>query len=202
MNILSINSSILGSQSASRELTAAILRQLADTNPGATVVDYDLAAEPFAHLGAADLMAFQGRAPQDAAAGEDATRNARALDDFLAADIIVVGAPMYNFTVPSQLKAWIDRILVAGKTFRYTAAGVEGLAPGKHVIIASSRGGFYTEGHPAAVLDNQENYLRGVFGFMGITHVDIIRAEGIAVSPELRKTAMADAMSDILRLAA
>ena len=119
-----------------------------------------------------------------------------------AANIVVVGAPMYNFGIPSQLKAWIDRLAIAGKTFRYTEAGPVGLAGGKKVLIASSRGGFYGAGTPAAFLDHQETYLRGVFGFFGITDVAFIRAEGVAIGPEQRAEAVRTAEAQISALAA
>jgi FMN-dependent NADH-azoreductase len=109
---------------------------------------------------------------------------------------------MYNFGVPSQLKAWIDRLAVAGKTFRYSEKGAEGLAGGKRVIVASSRGGFYGPQTPIAFLDHQENYLRGVFGFFGITDVTFIRAEGIALGPDQRAKAIEAAKSEIAGLAA
>src|ERR1700712_5755937 len=99
------------------------------------------------------------------------------LDEFLAADIVVVGAPMYNFTLPSQLKAWIDRVVVAGKTFRYGPQGAEGLAGNKRVIVAISRGGFSGPGTPAAALEHLESYLRGVFGFIGVTSLEFISAD-------------------------
>jgi FMN-dependent NADH-azoreductase len=118
------------------------------------------------------------------------------LEDFLAADIVVIGAPMYNFGIPSQLKAWIDRIAVAGKTFRYGANGPEGLAGGKRVIIASSRGGMYVEG-PFAAFDHQETYLRAVFGFIGVTDLTFVRAEGVAISPENKEQALKSAQSSI-----
>ena len=125
------------------------------------------------------------------------------IEELFAADIMVIGAPMYNFAVPSQLKAWIDRSLVAGKTFHYTATGPEGLLPkGKTVIIASSRGGFYGAESPMAALDHQEVYLKQALGFIGLTDITIIRAEGIAVSPESREAALASARQDIAALAA
>ena len=108
------------------------------------------------------------------------------LDEFLAADTIVIGAPMYNFTLPTQLKAWIDRIVVAGKTFRYTANGPEGLAGGKRVIVALARGGIYDEGSPAAALEHLETYLRGVFNFIGI-EPEFVAADGLAIGPEQRE---------------
>jgi FMN-dependent NADH-azoreductase len=116
------------------------------------------------------------------------------LEEFLAADIVVLGAPMYNFTIPSQLKAWIDRVVVAGKTFKYSAAGPEGLAGNKRVIMAISRGGFYGAGTPAAVAEHLETYLRVVFGFIGIKNPEFIFADGIQVGPEHREKALAGAL--------
>jgi FMN-dependent NADH-azoreductase len=124
------------------------------------------------------------------------------LDEFLAADIVVVGAPMYNFSVPSQLKAWIDRLAVKGKTFRYTATGPQGLAGDKKVIVASSRGGFYGPGTPAAALEHQESYLRAVFGFFGISDVTFVRAEGVALGTEARDNAIEAARGEMMKLAA
>lgn len=134
------------------------------------------------------------RSPED---HRDVTTSAAVLEEFLAADIVVVGAPMYNFTISSQLKAWIDRIAVAGKTFRYTANGPEGLAGDKKVVVVSTRGGFYGSDTPLAAIDHQEPYLRAVFGFFGITNLEYIRAEGIAVSPEQREKAVQDAERQI-----
>src|SRR5205814_5763319 len=110
------------------------------------------------------------------------------------AGIVVLGAPMYNFTIPSQLKAWIDRIVVRGKTFRYGAQGPEGLAGNKRVILAISRGGFYGAGTPTATLEHLESYLRGIFGFIGITDPEFIFADGIQVGPEHREKALASAL--------
>lgn len=120
-----------------------------------------------------------------------------ALDEFMAADIVVIGAPMYNFTIPSQLKAWIDRVLVAGTTFRYSASGVEGLAKGKKIIVASTRGGHYSAGSPASAMDHQETYLSAVFAFVGITDIEFIRAEGLNISPESKEAAVAAARKAI-----
>lgn len=116
------------------------------------------------------------------------------LDEFLAADVVVIGAPMYNFTIPSQLKAWIDRILVVGKTFKYGAAGPEGLAGGKRVIVAISRGGHYGAGSPAAAGEHLETYLRWVFGFIGIANPEFISADGIQLGPEHREKGLAGAL--------
>lgn len=202
MKLLHVDASILGDQSASRQLSTAIVRRLTAVNLDSEVIRYDLAAEPIGHLTGAELLALRGADPEDAATRESAARNAEALDDFLAADVIVIGAPMYNFSLPSQLKAWLDRLAVAGKTFRYTTGGAEGLAIGKRVVVASSRGNFYSEGRPAAVLDHQESYLKGFFAFLGITDITFIRAEGLGLGPESRKAAIAAAAAEIERLAA
>jgi FMN-dependent NADH-azoreductase len=119
------------------------------------------------------------------------------LQQFLDADVLVIGAPMYNFAISSQLKAWIDRVLVAGKTFRYTANGPEGLASGKRVIIASSRGGMYGKDSPAAAMDFQEPYLRAAFAFVGITDLEFIRAEGIAIGDTHKAQALKSARESI-----
>jgi FMN-dependent NADH-azoreductase len=190
MKLLHIDASILNEQSVSRQLTAAIVKRLGEVDPGVEVVRKDLAANPIEHLTAPEFLAFRGVAPQDDAAKSNAARNAQVLDDFLGADVVVIGAPMYNFSLPSQLKAWLDRIAVAGKTFRYTEAGVEGLIGGKRVIIASSRGGKYSDGAPAAFLDHQEAYLRGFFGFLGATDITFVRAEGLATGETNRAAAI------------
>ena len=180
MTILKIDSSITGEASVSRQLTKAIIDQLAAQQPGAAIVTRDLAAEPLDHL---TLAAFA---------------DTRVLDEFLAADTIVIGAPMYNFGVPSQLKAWIDRIAIAGKTFRYTANGPEGLAGDKRVIVAISRGGFYAADN---AFEHVETYLKGVFGFIGVTP-EFVHADGIAVGPEQREAGIASALGEVERLAA
>jgi len=197
MNLLHIDSSILGSNSVSRKLTADIVAAERRRHPGLAVVYRDLAADPVGHLSAAHI----GAGPAEAHAADIAQGKAM-LDEFLAADIVVIGAPMYNFNIPSQLKAWIDRILVQGKTFRYTAEGPVGLAGGKTVVIASSRGGFYGPETAGAALDHQESYLRGVFGFTGITEVGFVRAEGLNISPEQRARSIETAAAEIERIAA
>ena len=183
MTILHIDSSINGENSASRMISGHIADTVRRADPGAKVVRRDLAAEPLPHL---TLEAFA-----------DST----VLDEFLDADTVVIGAPMYNFTLPTQLKAWIDRILIAGRTFRYTGDGPEGLVGGKRVIVALSRGGFYGDGAPAAALEHLESYLRGAFGFIGI-EPEFVIADGLAVSPEQREASIAQAIGETLRLAA
>ena len=183
MTILHIDSSINGENSASRAISARIVEQLQSLNWGEKLVYRDLAAEPLAHLTL------------------DAFADTSVLDEFLEADTIVIGAPMYNFTLPTQLKAWIDRIVIAGTTFRYTENGPEGLATGKCVIIALARGGIYDVGSPAAALEHLESYLRGIFNFIGVEPVFVV-ADGLNISPEVRETALAQALGESVRLAA
>jgi FMN-dependent NADH-azoreductase len=180
MKLLHVDSSILGQQSASRELSAAITARWQDAIPYLQVTYRDLDAAPLSHVSGRSL------AGTDVAEADEA---ARALQEFLDADVVVIGAPMYNFGIPSTLKAWIDRLAVAGKTFQYTANGVEGLAGGKKIILASTRGG----SHQQSGGDFQEPYLRYLFGFFGINDVEIVRAEGLAVSPGQRVEGMAAA---------
>src|SRR3954447_1034690 len=193
MKLLHLDSSVLGPNSVSRQVSAAIVDRLQGTTPGLEITYRDLTKMPLAHLSGLHLAAGQGAAPetslqQDIAAGQ------AMLEEFLAADIVVLGAPMYNFTIPSQLKAWIDRILVAGKTFKYGPQGVEGLTGNKRVIAAISRGGYYGTGTPAGAGEHLETYLRWVFGFIGIANPEFISADGIQVGPEHREKAVAGAL--------
>ncbi len=197
--ILQLDSSVTGGASVSRELTTAVVEALQASTPGARVVYRDLVADPIAHLDA-DALAVLRPAP-DAAAPTGvrlaaANLNEELVSEFLAADVVVVGAPMYNFTVPTQLKAWIDRVAQAGRTFRYTAAGAQGLASGKRVVIVSSRGGRYAGEAFEAMMDHQEAYLRAVFGFFGIADVTVLRAEGIALGAEQRAAAVAAVLGE------
>ena len=185
MKLLHLDSSILGQHSASRELGAAIVARWQRDVRGLEVTYRDLAADPLPHL--------SGGALAQADAGEAATA-AAVMDEFLSADVIVVGAPMYNFGIPSQLKAWIDRVAVAGKTFRYTADGPQGLAGGKQVIVAATYGGK----HPVeSGLNFVEPYLRQVFAFLGIDDVEFVSADGLSVSPEQRVTSISAARARI-----
>ncbi|MBN3229321.1 FMN-dependent NADH-azoreductase [Pectobacterium brasiliense] len=193
MKLLHIDSSILGENSVSRELSAHVVSTLVAENSAITVTYVDLAASPLEHLSSAHLAAAHG-APVAEELKADLVAGQKALGDFLVADVVVLGAPMYNFSVPSQLKAWIDRLAVAGKTFSYSEGkGPEGLCGGKKLIVASSRGGLFSEGTPAAVLDHQEAYLKTLFGFLGVTDVSFIRAEGLAMGEEMRNRAVATA---------
>ncbi|OYV36648.1 MAG: FMN-dependent NADH-azoreductase [Acidocella sp. 20-61-6] len=203
MKLLHIDSSVLGANSVSRKLTADIVAKFQAAHPDLVVTYHDLAAEAPMHLSPAHIGAMFGNPPSDAAVQADIAATGGFADEVLATDILVIGAPMYNFTLPSQLKSWIDRILITGKTFKYNEQGVPvGLVPaGKKVFIASSRGGAYAEGSPIAFLDHQETLLKAALGFIGLTDVTIIRAEGVAV-PTLKPAAIADAEAQIAALAA
>jgi FMN-dependent NADH-azoreductase len=170
--------------------------------PGLEVIRRDLDANPIPHLDSKRLPTVRPANAPDGAVGIADEGGDNALDEFLAADIVVIGAPMYNFGIPSQLKAWIDRIAIAGKTFSYTADGPVGLVGGKRVIVASSRGGLYAPGMPYEANDFQERYLRAVFTFIGISDIEIIRAEGLALGPAQREAALNAAHAAIATAAA
>jgi FMN-dependent NADH-azoreductase len=191
MNLLHIDASVLGDHSVSRQVSAAVVARLRAADPSLNVTYRDLATDPIPHLSGLHFAARMGAEVPDQIRQEHLAGEA-ALDDFLAADIVVIGAPMYNFTLPTQLKAWVDRILIAGKTFRYTAAGPEGLAGGKRVIVAMSRGNVY--GGANAAYEHLESYLRTVFGFIGVKDLEFIAADGIQIGPEHREKALKDAL--------
>ena len=174
-----------------------------DGQPPGTTVDYlDLAADAPSHL-TLDSLGFR------AAPGTDFNEQQRRenavsealVSQFLAADVVVVGAPLYNFAIPSQLKAWIDRVAQVGRTFKYTDKGPQGLAGGKTVIVASARGGAYSTSEGGRAMEHQESYLQVVFGFFGITDVRFVRAEGLAMGDEVRTKAIASARLEIQALA-
>jgi FMN-dependent NADH-azoreductase len=202
MKLLHIDSSVLGPNSVSRKVSAAVVERLRQANPALEVGYRDLTATPLSHLSGSHLAAAQGASSSDASLQQDLAVGQAVLEEFLAADIVVLGAPMYNFTIPSQLKAWIDRIVVGGKTFKYGANGPEGLAGNKRVVVAISRGGFYGAGTPAAALEHLESYLRGVFGFIGVTKLEFISADGVQVGPEHREKALANALEAVTNLRA
>jgi FMN-dependent NADH-azoreductase len=183
VTILHIDASINGENSASRAISKSIVDQVKRANWGEEVIYRDLAANPLSHL---TLESFA---------------DTSVVDEFLGADIIVIGAPMYNFTIPSQLKAWIDRIAIAGKTFSYTESGPQGLAGGRRVIIGLARGGVYSDGSPAAAFEHLETYLRGVFNFIGI-EPEFVIAEGLNLGADQRENALSQALGETIRLAA
>jgi len=192
MKLLHIDSSILGTQSASRELGAAWVEAWHIGHPGGELSYRDLVADPLPHLSGEVVATRFGAAAQSPEIQKLVAQDDAVLAEFLAADVVVIGAPMYNFSIPSQLKAWIDRIAVAGKTFRYTEKGPQGLVNGKKVVVLSSRGGVYSSG-PAADFDHQESYLRTVFAFLGVTDVEFIRAEALNMGADKRAESMAAA---------
>lgn len=193
--LVHIDSSILGGHSVSRQVSAAIVARLTAANPSLAVIYRDLAADPLPHATPASMPADH---PISGGRGDAASQ--QALDEFRAADIVVIGAPMYNFSVPTQLRAWIDRILVPGKTFAYGADGtVTGLAAGKRVIVALARGGVYADPAFAAAAEHAETYLRWVFGFVGIAP-EFIVADGIAAGQ--REAALEEALKSAAELEA
>jgi len=196
MKLLHIDASITGPGSVSRQLSKAVVDELRRAHPDLQVVRRDLDAEPVPHLDSTSVGSLRPDLVPTVAAGE-AQRSAKVLQEFLDADVIVIGAPMYNFSIPSQLKAWFDRILVGGKTFRYTERGPEGLAGGKKVIVAVARGNIYSPGAPAAPYDFHEPYLRTLFGFIGIGDVAFVRAEGLAISPAHRQAGIDAALASV-----
>ncbi|SEG43925.1 FMN-dependent NADH-azoreductase [Bryocella elongata] len=199
MKILHLDSSVTGANSISRPLTAATVARLLELNPGAEVTYRDLVNEPLPHNTAA------ARTPS--ALGPDATAEQKLevalgqtlLDELFAAEVVVIGVPMYNFGISSQLKSWIDYLAVPGKTFSYSAEGPKGLAGGRRVILVSTRGGQYGPGSPYEIADFQEKYVKFVFGFLGITEVEVIRAEGVG-RPDVRESAIAAAKQQIAEL--
>lgn len=192
MNILHLDAGLFGDNSVSRQLSQAIVDRLRELEPQASVVHRDLAAVAPHHLDAGLL----GAAQQDEV---QAALSQTLLQELLAADTLVIGAPMYNFSIPTQLKAWFDRVLKAGVTFKYTDKGAVGLAGGRRVIIASSRGGVYGEESP---VDFQESYLKALLAFIGISEVTVIRAEGVALGEAARAAAIASARREIAALGA
>ena len=193
MKLLHIDSSILGENSISRTLSAKLVGQIRQFAPATEINYLDLAANPIKHL-SSELFAAQAKSLNDRTEEEraDVELSEKTMADFLAADVLVIGAPMYNFGISTQLKAWIDRIAVAGKTFRYTANGPEGLVRGKKVYIMSSRGSIFNSGDDA-MLYHHESHLSTVFNFLGITDITFIRAEGVSMGPEFKEKALAAA---------
>ena len=186
MNILHIDSSILGANSLTRPLSALTVGRLVSANPGASVEHRDLGEHPIPHLTGADFAA-RGHTVDPV------------LEQFKAADVLVIGSPMYNWTISSQLKAWIDRIAVAGETFAYTPQGPKGLAGGKRVIVVTGRGSSMLDARYDG-FDHQEPYLRTVFRFLGIDDVTFVHAQGVALAADARSAVVGKAEAEIDRL--
>ncbi len=200
MQLLHIDSAITGDASVSRQLSRQTVEGWVAAHPGTQVTHLDLVADAPAHLtqDALSLRLGQTEGLTEAQLRENAVTE-RLLAQFLAADVIVIGTPFYNFSIPTQLKAWIDRLAQPGRTFRYTASGPQGLAGGKTIIVASSRGGVYSTSEGGRAMEHQESYLQTVFGFLGVTDVRFVRAEGLGMGPDARETALASAANDIHR---
>ncbi|MEH2578547.1 FMN-dependent NADH-azoreductase [Nitrobacteraceae bacterium AZCC 2161] len=201
MKLLHVDSSITGNESISRRLTADIVAHLRAGRPDIQVVYRDLDALPVPHQSAALMAARSGAAAGDNMRAEVAAADT-ALEDFLSADIVVIGAPMYNFGIPSQLKAWIDHLAVPGKTFTYSEAGAAGLCGDKRLIVASTRGGIYSAQSPKAAHDHQESYLKGFFAVIGVTDISFVRAEGVRMGDQLKEQALAVAREETSALRA
>ncbi|MDP2677864.1 MAG: NAD(P)H-dependent oxidoreductase [Rhodoferax sp.] len=198
MKLLHVDSSILGTHSVSRQLSAEIVAGWRKSRPDTTVEYLDLALNAPNHFGA-DAIAVKGIAqpePTEAQRAENAVSE-QLVSQFLAADVIVIGAPFYNFSIPTQLKAWIDRLAQPGRTFKYVETGPVGLATGKTVIVASTRGGAYSTSEGGQAMEHQESYLKVVFGFFGVTDVRIVRAEGLAMGAAPKAAALSAARADM-----
>ena len=190
MKVLHIDSSILMDKSVSRVLSGAVVNRIRSQNSDAEVERLDLVTDEIAHLTGADLPSLAG--------GVDGQKDY--VDQLLSADIVVLGVALYNWSIPSQLKAWMDRVVVAGRTFRYSETGAQGLAGGRRLVIAIARGGNYSEGSPIRFLEHAETYLVGTFKVLGITEIDVVAADGVGVSPEVREMAIKSAMESIEKL--
>jgi len=196
MNILHVTSSPRGSASYSNRVATEVLTELRARNPGATVTVRDLALEPLPHIGEDFVAATRSpNGPQTDAQRALLARSNELVDELLAADVIVIAAPMINFTIPTSLKAWIDYVARAGRTFRYSEKGPEGLVTGKQVILVAARGGVYSGAGNA--LDFQVPYLKGVLGFVGLTDIEVIEVEGTAYGPDAAEKAVAAATAKL-----
>lgn len=197
MNILHVNVGMFGDNSVSTQLSNKIVQRLQANHADAQVVTRDLTGQSVAHLDAEIVLAASTQPEERTQRQTDELAITEALlEEVFAADVLVIGAPMYNFTIPSQLKAWFDRIAQAGRTFRYTENGPEGLLTDKRVIVASARGNIYINTNISAQ-DHQENYLKTILAFVGITDVTIVRAEGVNISDSQREESIQAASKDI-----
>ena len=187
--ILVLTSSALGTASVSSQLVQDAIGRLRLKDPDLHIIRRDLGGNPIPHLTVESATALRGAEP-----GNAEQTAVRALSDELiaeikAADTLVIGAPMYNFGIPSTLKVWFDYVLRAGITFKYSESGSVGLLKGRRAIVIESRGGLYSEG-PAKMMDSQEPHLRNLLGFIGITDITFVRAEKLAFGTEARERAI------------
>jgi FMN-dependent NADH-azoreductase len=200
--LLLVTSSLFGDQSKSAQVAHEFVEAWRAAHPGTQRVERALTAASIPHLTLDALSALMTPSEQRSAEQSASVAFAdRLIEELETADTIVLAVPMYNFSIPSTLKAWIDHVARAGRTFRYTAAGPEGLLKGKKVFVITGRGGFYSGDNPAKVFDFQEPYLRGVLGFLGLTDVTFIHVEGLKVSPEAAEQAIKGARETITAIA-
>lgn len=192
--ILHLDSSAKSQGSATHALTAEAVEHIKKNHANARVVYRDLTKDPLPHIGPEFLGGIFG-APE-LADHETVKLSDKLIAELFEADVIVIGAPMYNFSIPSQLKAWIDHITRAGKTFKYVDNAPVGLVTGKKAIIAASTGGIYGEG-PMVPFDHVVPYLKQVLGFIGITDVSVVRAEKQAFGPEAATAGLDEAKTSL-----
>jgi FMN-dependent NADH-azoreductase len=197
-NVLLVTSSLFGGNSKSTQIAREFVDAWRRAHPDATVTERALTPDSIPHLSLDVLGALATPAEQRSAEQAVSAQSAdQLIEELEAAETIVIAAPMYNFTIPSTLKAWIDHVARAGRTFRYTANGPEGLLKGKKVFVVTGRGGVYTSDAPAKIFDFQEPYLRSVLGFLGLTDVTFIHVEGLNISPESAEQGFAQARNMI-----
>ena len=197
--LLQLNTSLFAAGGQSSQLADMFVATWKTNNDGANVIVRDLASNPLPHLDAEHFLAYIAQPADRSTRQQELASAADALiDEIKSADVIVLGLPMYNFGAPSTLKAYFDRIARAGVTFRYTASGPEGLLTGKKAYIFATRGGLYA-GTP---LDSQTTYVRDFLGFLGITDVEFIYAEGLNMGEPSKQTALASARERLEQLAA
>jgi FMN-dependent NADH-azoreductase len=197
--VLVITSSALGAASVSNQLAQDAVARLRSQDAALKVITRDLSNDPIPHLNSDSAAALRGAAPANDAQGAAAALSKKLIAEIETADTVVIGAPMYNFGIPSTLKTWFDYVLRAGMTFRYTEAGPVGLLHGKRAIVIESRGGAYSEG-PAKSMDAQEPHLRTLLGFIGIADITFIRAERLAFGSDIREQAIAAARKELGRV--
>ena len=201
LKVLAITSSALGDASASNKLVNDTVAQLQARNPDLKLIRRDIGGGQIPHLDLDGATAVRGGEPANAAQAAAQKLSDELIAEVKAADVLVIGAPMYNFGIPSTLKSWFDYVLRAGVTFRYTEAGPEGLMTGKRAIVVATRGGLYSEG-PAKPMDSQEPHLRTMLGFIGITDVTFVYAEKLAFGPEAREASIGEAERKLEELVA
>jgi len=201
LKVLAVTSSALGDASASNKLVNDTIAQLTARNPGLQLATRDLGNGQVPHLDLDGATAIRGGEPANAAQAAAQKLSDELIAEVKAADVLVIGAPMYNFGIPSTLKAWFDYVLRAGVTFRYTEAGPEGLLTGKRAIVVATRGGLYSEG-PAKAMDSQEPHLRTMLSFIGITDITFVYAEKLAFGPEAREASIGEAKGKLEELVA